>query len=359
MNLKTELKHLSDSELIEQTDNKVAQERELTTQVLDHLREIQSRRLYARLGFSSMFEYCTKHLKYCNASAQLRIDAMRLSSELPAIKDSLESGALSLSVVGTFQKFVRQEKSRNRLYTRDEKVALLKQVEAKSRGEAEAIFAELSPECIPVERARAISSTQSEIRFVADKELLELMRQLKSMLIQKGNPDPSFAEIFKESLKKALKIKPTPRVKKTTSPGEVAVVAQDKVTGVATGEVIDKVAGRSPNKTPDKMPDTVPSAVPSTVLQNAGVTTQGRPYIPISIRKSVLKKANFQCSYISAVTGRKCSETRSLQIEHVMPFAKGGSSEIENLAVLCPCHNRLSAIDVFGAQKMKPYLQLK
>ena len=201
----TDIRKLSDSELLEHTEKAVLVERGSTNLVLDHLREIQSRRLYARLGFSSMFEYCTQHLKYCNSGAQLRIDAMRLSLELPEIKESLEKGDLSLSVIGSFQKFVRHENQRKKKYSKEEKQELLKQVESKSRVEAEKVFAEISPEAFPKEKVRVLSGTQSELRFVADEELMALIAEMKAKLQQKGNTDPSYAEIFKSGLKKALK----------------------------------------------------------------------------------------------------------------------------------------------------------
>lgn len=65
-----ELKSLSDPELLSSTRETVQRERELTGLVLEHLREIESRRLFAKLGFGSLFEYCVEELKYCAASPQ-------------------------------------------------------------------------------------------------------------------------------------------------------------------------------------------------------------------------------------------------------------------------------------------------
>ena len=51
------LKHLSDQELLSQTQAAVARERAATTEVLYHLLEVEVRMLYAQLGFSTLFEY--------------------------------------------------------------------------------------------------------------------------------------------------------------------------------------------------------------------------------------------------------------------------------------------------------------
>ncbi len=324
---------LTDSELIEQTEKVVLHEREMTNSVLDHLREIQNRRLYARLGFSSLFEYCTKQLKYCNASAQLRIDAMRLSVELPEIKESLEKGSLNLSVIGSFQKFVRHEKQRKKSYSTEEKKELLKQVESQSRNEAEKIFAEISPEAFPHEKLRVLNATQSELRFVADEELLELMEQMKAKLQQKGNTDPSYLDIFKTGLRKALKVTSPKEVDLRDSAPNMPKKSKTPSSFTSSGEV--KVEIITPNQKPK---------------------TQGRISISVSEKKTAFKRAGEQCTYFSEITGKRCTEKHYLQVEHIVPIAMGGSSEQENLTVLCACHNRLSAIDSFGMEKMRPYL---
>ena len=379
-----DIKKLSDSELIERTEKAVLHEREMTNSVLDHLREIQSRRLYARLGFSSMFEYCTKHLKYCNASAQLRIDAMRLAVELPEIKESLENGSLGLSVIGSFQKFVRHDKQRKKSYTAAEQKELLKQVETKSRQEAEKIFAEISPEALPQEKLRVLNATQSELRFVADEELLELMAQMKAKLRQKGNTDPSYLDIFKTGLKKALKVTSPIVHGLATSPDEVAnsaftspgEVKRETVVGKAAtdekrvttspGEVTREVAAGKEKSQKIKTNATSPEEVKGEVAQkikNEVLTPHqkqktGRIYISVSEIKTAFELAGEQCTYISEITGKRCTEKYFLQVEHIVPVAQGGSSTQENLTVLCACHNRLNAIDSYGLEKMQPYLRL-
>ena len=331
-----DIRKLSDSELLEQTEKAVLVERESTNLVLDHLREIQSRRLYARLGFSSMFEYCTQHLKYCNSGAQLRIDAMRLSLELTEIKESLEKGDLSLSVIGSFQKFVRHENyRRDKKYSKEEKQELLKQVESKSRVEAEKVFAEISPEAFPKEKVRVLNGTQSELRLVADEELMELIAEMKAKLQQKGNSDPSYAEIFKSGLRKALK--------KEKGVAAVGATSSEEVRGAKNG--VSKAFAR-PNSTSS-------AEVGSSCKQPRA----SRVYISVSAKKTAFYRAGEQCTYFSEITGKRCTEKHFLQVEHIIPVAMGGSSEQENLTVLCACHNRLSAIDSFGMEKMRPYLR--
>ena len=77
------LKYLFDSDLLNQTRLLVAREREVTTELLWHLREVEHRRLYAEKGYSSLFDYVRRGLGYAEGSADRRISAMRLLKDLP------------------------------------------------------------------------------------------------------------------------------------------------------------------------------------------------------------------------------------------------------------------------------------
>ena len=56
MNLTT----LKDKELFNQIKQSVRDERQVLTQILHQLREVERRRLYSDLGYKSLFEYAVK-----------------------------------------------------------------------------------------------------------------------------------------------------------------------------------------------------------------------------------------------------------------------------------------------------------
>ena len=58
------LRSLSDQQILSRIQSLTKQERSLTLQVLLHLNEIERRRLHLKLGYSSMFDYCTAGLGY-------------------------------------------------------------------------------------------------------------------------------------------------------------------------------------------------------------------------------------------------------------------------------------------------------
>jgi 5-methylcytosine-specific restriction endonuclease McrA len=74
-------------------------------------------------------------------------------------------------------------------------------------------------------------------------------------------------------------------------------------------------------------------------------------HIPAAVRAEVFVRDNCQCTF-SAPDGTRCCETRGLEIDHIVPFAVGGSNEAENLRLLCPAHNKLMAERAFGKEKI-------
>ena len=65
--------------------------------MLDHLDEIDRRGLALRRGFSSLFDYAVRELRFTDAAAQRRIQAMRLHRRDGSVRARLQSGDLSLT----------------------------------------------------------------------------------------------------------------------------------------------------------------------------------------------------------------------------------------------------------------------
>jgi 5-methylcytosine-specific restriction endonuclease McrA len=65
-------------------------------------------------------------------------------------------------------------------------------------------------------------------------------------------------------------------------------------------------------------------------------------------RRDVFARAGSACE--------NCGSTFALEIDHIHPKALGGSSDAENLRVLCRACNQRAAIQVFGVDKMGEFL---
>ena len=78
-------------------------------------------------------------------------------------------------------------------------------------------------------------------------------------------------------------------------------------------------------------------------------------YIPKAVVKEIRKRDQLQCSFVTK-DGKRCNEKHCLQMDHIKPFALGGSNEASNLRLLCPAHNQLLAEKTFGRDKIESYL---
>src|SRR5262245_35551205 len=83
---------LSDSELLAHTARAANVERQSTAELLALLAEVDLRRLYLGLGYSSLFTYCTQALHLSESAAYARITAARASRSLPSILTHLREG---------------------------------------------------------------------------------------------------------------------------------------------------------------------------------------------------------------------------------------------------------------------------
>ena len=101
----------TDQKLIESTAFVVKKEKVLTLQVLEHLAEMSRRKLFAVLGYGSLFEYCVKSLKYGEAEAHHRISAMKLIYGSETAKQAMADGKLNLTAASMIQKHIKDEEN--------------------------------------------------------------------------------------------------------------------------------------------------------------------------------------------------------------------------------------------------------
>lgn len=175
------LNSVSDSELFEKVRLLSQDERRITSEILQLLREISRRRLYSKRGHESLFTFLVKELGYDEASAYRRVSAIRVIEAVPEIEKTLEEGKLTVATVAQAQTFFQQEKKRSTPCSLEKKREILKKLEGKSKREAERILAKENPEIAKPDQTRAIDENATEIRFTADAELLEMLNQVRAL----------------------------------------------------------------------------------------------------------------------------------------------------------------------------------
>ena len=166
-------------------------EKRITSEILTKLQEMEDSRDYLRMGYSSLFDYLVRGLNYSESSAYQRQSCVRLSRELPEIKNKIDQGVLTLSTVATAFKHIRKKLV-------EEKRQILKSLEEKSAREAKKMFLEPMP-------AIKIKKTEH-----ADKVLLRLeltheqnqkLEKLKALKSHKYNIESLLIHLIEKELK--------------------------------------------------------------------------------------------------------------------------------------------------------------
>lgn len=312
------LQDLTDAEIISRTERLAADERRITIEILHHLAEIQRRRLFASRGWSSLFEYCTGELGYSSSAAQRRIASMRLMGAIPEVEEKIQDGSLNLSNLASAQTFFRNEEKHHAPLSDTEKREILHELEGKSTREAERTLASLStsPETLKRDRIKPVNSTHSQISFVADQTLLDALAQIRGLLAHQ-NADLTTAELIAEMARITLaKLNPAKPARQAKPPREVKPTA------------------------------------------GAGSASQQKSrYVPAAVEKAVWKRDEGRCTYQDPESGRKCGSQFGLELDHLVPFAQGGQSTVENMALKCRVHNQVHAIESYGFEHMAGYLK--
>ncbi len=131
----TSLTPLTDKELAAALHELAAGERGSTLEILVHLSEFERRDLHLRLGYPSMFEYCTRGLGYSESSAVRRLQSARLARRFPEVYRAIERKDLTVVTASMLSPVI----------TRDNVNGLIAAARGKLQREVKGIVAALRP----------------------------------------------------------------------------------------------------------------------------------------------------------------------------------------------------------------------
>lgn len=393
-----EIASLSNRELLERIARIVAREREATATLVALLAEMDARKLYLELGFSSLFAYCTSALHLSEHAAYGRIGAARASHRFPEILDRLADGSLHLTAIILLAPVLNE---RNRQ-------CLLEETRHKSRREVEKIVARLRPapavpslvqrlpgcpdEPAPISANPTAgpsnaapapgpspapdSSLASDPPLVPDpsttSELVPPTQPVPLRLAAKPIIAPLAPDRYRvqftasaamhERLCRAQAI-----LRHKVPDGDVAAILDLALIALLEKAEARKFGKRktrphtSPPPDPSRAPDQTgrPPSEPSKADSPAGresteprktpVASRSR-HIPAKVRREVWKRDQGRCAFVG-IGGRRCEERAFLEFHHREPFACGGPSTTANVELRCRPHNVHEAETRFGKRR--------
>ena len=314
------LNKLTDQSLHQLLQDFVRQERTLVTKVLEHLQEVERRRLYSDFKRSSLFDYAVKELGYSEDQAHRRIQAMRLMKTLPEVKEKLNSGALSLTNAAKAQGLFRRasQSFEIRPMNNKSKLAVLKSIEHKSTRDAERELLKFQPQdVVPADRQKTVSPSHTELKVVLDQKTMAKLEEVRALLGPKG------VDLSHDQLLQVM---------------AEATIAKLK----------EKLFGK--RRAQQMQPSQTTSQSSASQLLGATQvveqTTAGHQrYVPASMKHAVWQRDQGQCC--------KCGSRQNLQYDHIQPVGLGGKSRTENLRLLCFSCNQRAAMRVYGVGLMQ------
>jgi hypothetical protein len=321
--------------------------------LLAHLAEVDARHLYAPAGYPSMHAFCVEHLRYSDDAAFKRIRAARASRRFPALLTALSEGRLHLAAVSLLASHLTSENADT----------LIEAATHRRKTEIEEWLAEkfhLSPEprasvrVIPPPRPPQIDDSQSQLSMERGHNDVGRETDL--------SPAPDFSGGLRT---KELALGPVRHSEVPAAPRfhfqfVVPKTTHDKLCR-ARALLSHSVPAGDLAQVFDRALDALISQLE---VRRLGVSTRDlrrqdgsdsdkvSRYIPAAVRRAVWERDEGRCTFVS-ITGGRCRCRIYIQLDHVVPFARGGKATVENLRLRCSSHNQYEAECVFGVDFMR------
>jgi hypothetical protein len=402
---------LSDNELLAQIEKIRRREHLSTLEILTHLNEIERRKLHLKLGYSSLFDYCVKHLRYSTSGAGRRVAVARCIARHPEVLDMLRSRTLTVTGVALVASVLRD----------DNKAEILRSIQNKTQPEIDAIAARYRPPIAMRDRVKPVT-----VRVLRPRDpVREGFRGLcsaqaagtcersgdltpaegacetnEALTLAKGACEKSNYSHNGSGLERGDSVTGS-HASSNTGRGRLeqklliqflankdfmkkyeevrALLSQrlsdtsfENVFGALINEFLERHSPAWKKARRDKRRNVGSGgakSAPEKTRSPAGKRTHERPcseaktatrpqarsrHIPAAVRDEVFVRDKGRCTYVGK-TGRRCRSAQALQIDHVEPFTRGGTNTAANLRLLCAKHNRLAAENLFGPGYMKRF----
>jgi hypothetical protein len=298
----TGVQHLTDEELVAATERFCGAERAATAALIAHLAEIEARGVHLALGYSSLYGYCRGRLGLAEHASYNRMEAARAARRFPVIVPMLAEGLLHLTTVRLLAP---------RLGDADH-LALLGGAARKSKEEVRQQLARWfpRPDVKTSIRRSAIdprSGDSYSVKLTARRRTVERLRRAQELL---SHAVPA---------------------------GDV-----DEILYRALGALIEQEGRRRPGVLPRARARATGG---KTVAGAAGVTSAqemaGKPsrYVPADVEREVRERDGNACDFVGR-DGRRCGETRFVELHHRKPWITGSPPTVENLGLRCRAHNQ-------------------
>jgi len=373
------LSQLPDHVLRRELGELAARDRATTAELIAHIAEFESRRLFAPAGHPSMFSYCVQSLKMSEDVAYKRIRVGRAARRFPAILAGLADGRLHVSGVFLLERHL----------TAGTAPGLLAAAEHKSKSEIELLLAHRFPQPdTPPHLAPASSQAPGGPGAMEPDAHGHMLAGTApalpaGTLVAAGEPSPVTAQDpAPGDAAGPASDPPVPgRVDEPVIPTTYPRVKPLSPQRFALQVTLDQETHDLLRRAQELLGPSVPSGDLAGVLKRAlrslvddlertrfAATSRPRAamqrrtvdprFIPAAVKRAVRARDGARCTFV-AEDGKRCPERRGLEFDHVKPLARAcvevrsGAVTTQEIRLLCRTHNQYEADRIYGAGFME------
>lgn len=319
--------------------------------------EVDARRSYRPEGYSCMYHFCREALHMGDGEAFRRIRVAKVARRHPAVLAMLESGHLHLTAVVLLSRHLRRSNAQE----------LLEAARHKTKSEIQQMLAERFPQPDVPQFVRTIHHVLHEPTAQDPEAATTSGFELTTgMTVPPESGLPLTPETFHDEGMTVATPEPSSRSNTMAprSPGRFAVQAmldaaahedlvalQALLSHAVPAHDLGAVLGRALAVAREVL-EKQRHAQPERSTRSARAHQAEPGYIPAHVRRQVWARDGQRCTFVGR-HGHRCNETHLLELDHITPVARGGTSRADNLRVRCRAHNQYEAEQAYGVAFMQ------
>ncbi len=317
-------------------------ENDLLSDLLAHLAELDERRLYLELGFTSLFAYCTEALGLCKSSAYRRIAAARVCRRYPEAFERVAAGELQVSVLAALSRYLSSENS----------LELFATCSRKSCEQVEELLAARFPKPDVPDSMRRLPARAEGPRLHDSSSSMGNLAEAAA-LTNTGLGAEESKRLAADPLR--TRVAPTP-VPRKLEPLSAARFGVHFTADTEFKDLLDELRALTSHRRPDGdlltllkrgleayrrelqkdrfgVGRTEHRARRVTASSFAPVTefASRSRHVPAAVACEVYLRDSGRCTF-SAANGQRCGAKRFVELDHIEPWAVGGEATPRELA---------------------------